>query len=150
MKDRLLNAYLTGTVDEAAYKAKSHELSMEEMRTDDTLAQLGDIEGTCMHTAMALFDWSQQADAIWRRSNNAVRRQILDAVYLNRALGRVNLVTTKRKPFDILAERPDSKKSRGDRTAIELFLSGLKAWPRSLQATSQGLTSDSTTVDPGD
>jgi len=32
-----------------------------------------------------------------------------------------------RKPFDILVEGLVSEKSRGDKTAIELFLSGAKA-----------------------
>jgi hypothetical protein len=33
-----------------------------------------------------------------------------------------------RKPFDVLTEGLDLKKSRGDKTAIELFLAGLGSW----------------------
>ena len=33
-----------------------------------------------------------------------------------------------RKPFDILAEGFVSEKSRGLRTAIELFLTGIRGW----------------------
>jgi hypothetical protein len=33
-----------------------------------------------------------------------------------------------RKPFDVLAEGPLSKNSRGDRTAIELFVAGVRGW----------------------
>jgi hypothetical protein len=33
-----------------------------------------------------------------------------------------------RKPFDVLAEGLVSEKSRGDKTAIELFLSGVRGW----------------------
>lgn len=66
-------------------------------------------------TALAIFEWSQNAAAIWRGSNNALKRDILDSVCLNRTLSDVSLVTTKRKPFDILAERPRFKESRGDR-----------------------------------
>ena len=43
---------------------------------------------------------------LWRGSNNAIRREILDAVYLNRTLSEVSLFTEKRKPFDELAKRP--------------------------------------------
>ena len=48
------------------------------------------------------------------RSNNAVRREILNAVCLNRTLTDVNLNVTKRKPFDVSAKGPDLKNSRGD------------------------------------
>jgi len=41
MQDRLLNAYLAGTVEEVVYKAKSAELKAEAARADETLAQLG-------------------------------------------------------------------------------------------------------------
>jgi site-specific DNA recombinase len=64
---------------------------------------------------LAIFDWSQNAAEIWRGSNNAQRRDILDSVCLHRTLSDVSLVTTKRKPFDVLAERPLLKNSRGDR-----------------------------------
>jgi hypothetical protein len=33
-----------------------------------------------------------------------------------------------RKPFDVLAEGFISKDNRGDRTAIELFLAGVRGW----------------------
>jgi hypothetical protein len=34
-----------------------------------------------------------------------------------------------RKPFDVLAEGLLYEKSRGDRTALELFVSAVQAWP---------------------
>jgi hypothetical protein len=37
-------------------------------------------------------------------------------------------VTTKKKPFDFFVERLPLKKSRGDRTPIELFLAGVASW----------------------
>jgi len=33
-----------------------------------------------------------------------------------------------RKPFDVLAEGLISRQSRGDKTAIELFMAGLGGW----------------------
>ena len=44
-----------------------------------------------------------------------------------RVAGR-NLVPTMRKPFDVLAEGLLLKNSRGDKTAIELFLAGVRGW----------------------
>ncbi|MFH1919167.1 MAG: recombinase family protein [Planctomycetota bacterium] len=114
MQDRLLNAYLAGTMEEVIFTAKSNELKAEAAKTDEAVAQLGDVAPAHGETALALFDWSQRGAGIWRGSNNAVRREILDAVCLNRTLGDLNLVTTKRKPFDVFAERLDLKNSRGD------------------------------------
>ena len=115
MQDRLLNAYLAGTVDEVAYKAKSNELKAEAAKADESLAKLGDVDPARAETALALFDWTQNAAEIWRGSNNRVRREILDSVCLNRTLGDVNLVATKRKPFDIFAKRLEIKNSRSRR-----------------------------------
>src|SRR3990172_7859248 len=98
MQDRLLNAYLAGTVEEGVFGHKSNELKAEAARADEALAQLGDVAPARGETALALFDWSQRGADIWRGSNNAVRREILDCVCLNRTLGDLNLVTTKRKP----------------------------------------------------
>lgn len=114
MQDRLLTAYLAGTVDEVVYMAKTDELRSETRNVEESLERLSDHDPARAATALTVFDFSQRAADIWRGSNNAVRREILDAVCLNRMLSDVTLVTTKRKPFDVLAERPFLKKSRGD------------------------------------
>src|SRR5262245_22891021 len=115
MQDRLLNAYLAGTVEEVVFSAKSNELKAEAAKTGEALAQVGDGTPTRGERALVLFDWSQRAFDLWRRSNNSIRREILDSVCLNRTLSDVSLVTTKRKPFDVFAERPHLENSRGDR-----------------------------------
>jgi site-specific DNA recombinase len=114
MQDRLLNAYLAGTVEEVVYKAKSAELKGETAKADEALGQLGDADPTRGETAVAVFDWAQRAADLWRGSNNAIKREILDSVCLNRTLGDVNLYTTKRKPFDVFAEGLNCHDSRGD------------------------------------
>ncbi len=115
MQDRLLNAYLAGTIEESIYKAKSNELKSEAAKTDEVLGKLGDVDPARGELAVTLFDWTQRAADVWRGSNNALRREILDAVCLNRCLNDVNLVLQKRKPFDEFAERPFLKNSRGDK-----------------------------------
>ena len=115
MQDRLLNAYLAGTVDEDVYKAKTNELKAEVANVDTTLAQLGDLDPARGELATNLFDWTQKAADVWRGSNNAVRRRILDSICLNRTVSDVTLVLEKRKPFGDFAERPLLKNSRGDR-----------------------------------
>ena len=115
MQDRLLNAYLAGTVGKDAYRAKSNELKAEDAKVDISLQEMEEIDARQTDTALQLFDWTQNAAEIWRGSNNAVRREILDAVCLNRTLSDVSLVTEKRKPFDALAKRPELENSRADR-----------------------------------
>ena len=115
MQDRLLNAYLAGTVEEVVYKAKSTELKAEAAKADETLAQLGDVDPARAEIGPGAL----RLDAK-RRGNRgavqtiAVRREILDAVCLNRTLSDVNLDAIKRKPFDVFAKGLDFKNSRGD------------------------------------
>ncbi len=121
-------------MEEAVFKSKSNELNAEAARA---LAQLGDTAPARGETALVLFDWTEKAADVWRGSNPAIRREILDCVCLNRTLGDVSLCLVKRKPFDVLAEGLDFKKSRGDKTAIELFLGGVKTLASQLSITRQ-------------
>jgi hypothetical protein len=114
MQDRLLNAYLAGTIEEVIYKVKAAELKSEFSKTDESLATLGDVDPAKGEVAMAIFDFTQKAAERWLGSNTTVRREILDLVCLNRSLNDVNLVTTKRKPFDVIVGF-NLGKSRGDR-----------------------------------
>ena len=84
-------------------------------RVDEELASVEEADAGRATGALALFDWTQRAAEIWRGSNTEVRRELLDAICLNRTLGDVNLVTEKRKPFDAFAERLELKNSRSDR-----------------------------------
>lgn len=116
MQDRLLNAYLAGTVEEGQYRDKSEELQSELAGVTEARERVRRIDAGDITVAFAVFDWCQNADEHWRRSNSAMRRRILDSVSLNRTLSDANLCLTKRKPFDLLTEGRDSEKSRGDRT----------------------------------
>jgi DNA invertase Pin-like site-specific DNA recombinase len=114
MEDRLLNAYLAGTIDEDAFSAKSTELKREVAEVERQLDEGGGVDTKVGQRALEVFDFSQNLVDIWRGSNWARRRQILDCVSLNRTLSDVSLDFTRRKPFDFLAERPFLKESRGD------------------------------------
>ena len=113
MQERLLNAYIAGRVDEATYVSKSKGLRRE---AEDVDRQL---DGTAVDPANAdlalqVFDFSQNLVDVWRGSNFADRREILNCVSLNRTLDDVSLVMTKRKPFDVLAEGLQMTHTRGD------------------------------------
>ena len=100
MQERLLNAYLDGTIDEGVFGAKSEELK----------------------AALGMFDWSQEAAQTWLGSNKAARREILDRVCLNRKLSDASLCLEMRTPFRELAERRVLQNSRSDWTPLELFV----------------------------
>ena len=116
MQDRLLNGYLAGTINEAVFNDKSSDLKRQAEEVDRQLDQDTHFDTGPAQTALAVFDFSQNLIDIWRGSNFAVRRQILDCVSSNRTLSDVSLVITKRKPFDLLAERPLLKNTGRYRT----------------------------------
>jgi len=128
MQDRLLNAFLAGTVDEAVFNAKSAELKAQQAEVERQLDGAGAMTEEAGKLALSVFDFSQNLAEIWRGSNSATRRQVLEAVSLNRTLSDTSLCLTKRKPFDFLAERPVLKIGRGDWTKFEPLRQALAAF----------------------
>ena len=114
MKDRLLSAYLAGPVDEVTFQSKNTELDTQLREAQEALRRCGDMDARRGDKALALFDWSQQAADVWKGSKPARKREILEEVSLNRMLSDTTLCLEKRKPFDILAERPSIQLARGD------------------------------------
>lgn len=115
MLDRLLNAYLEGLVEEPAFKAKQADLKRELAEVGQQLDGGSTWDPKRGELALAAFDFSQQAAEIWRRSNWAVRREILAAVSSNRHVDAVKLCLEKRKPFDAFIEGPLTSFGRTDR-----------------------------------
>jgi site-specific DNA recombinase len=115
MQERLLTAYLAGTIDETTLAAKQTQLRDEAATVAATLATDGDMDAEDVRTAIGVFQFAQNAAQIWRGSKMDQKREILESVSLNRLLGDVTLVVEKRKPFDELAKRPQIQLSRGDR-----------------------------------
>ena len=114
MQDRLLNGYLLGGIDEATLAAKQQELKDELAEVEEMLSQAKEMSTADAQAALAVFDFSQNVAEIWRGSKMAEKREILESVSLNRRLGHLSLCISKRKPFDILAERPEIQTSRDD------------------------------------
>ena len=114
MQDRLLNGYLAGTIDEPTFQMKSADLKSQLEDVECQLDEADQFDPAFGQTALAVFDFGQNLVPLWRGSNSARKRTILECVSLNRMLSDVNLVLVKRRPFDFLVERPFLKKSRGD------------------------------------
>ena len=113
MQERLLDAFLRGAVDEAAFSAKTADLKAQVAEVERQLDGAGKVTEENGRLALSVFDFSQNLVDIWRRSNFASRRTILDCVSSNLVLTDASLVLAKRSPFDWLAERPFLKDGRG-------------------------------------
>jgi len=114
MQDRLLSAFLAGTIDESTLATKQTELRDEAATVAETLANWKDMDPHDVRVALTIFEFAQNAAEIWRGSKMLEKRRILETLSLNRMLGDVTLVIEKRKPFDELAKRPCVTTSRGD------------------------------------
>ena len=113
MQDRLLNAYLAGTVEEVVYQAKSAEFKRELERVQEALEQALQLDPEAQSCAVGVFEFSQRLPELWNGSNWNQKREILECVSLNRVLDGSSLVMTKRKPFDFLSEKGFLKIGRG-------------------------------------
>jgi len=119
MQDRLLNGYLAGSIDQQTFQIKSLDLKTQLEEVERLLDEVDKFDPACGEAALATFEFSQNLVELWRGSNSAQKRELLEVVSLNRKVSDVSLVLIKRKPFDFLAERPFLKKSRGDCHGIE-------------------------------
>ena len=106
MNDRLLNAFLAGSIDELTFNAKLAALRDEAAQIEERLGNVATLEPPDVRAALAVFEFSQNVPDLWRGSKMLEKRRILEALSLNRMLGDVTLVLEKRKPFDELAKRP--------------------------------------------
>jgi DNA invertase Pin-like site-specific DNA recombinase len=114
MHDRLVTAYLQGTLDEAVFVEKANDLKSEMALVDEALQRAAEFDDADAEMALTVFDFSQQVVERWEHSEAATRRQILECVSSNRALSDVSLALTKRRPFDVIAERAFLGSGRGD------------------------------------
>ena len=115
MQDRLLSAYLSSNIDDVTFQNKSVGLKAQLGEMETALQSSGGMNGGRGETALALFNWSQQAADVWLGSKMDLKREILGEIALNRTLSDVTLCLEKRRPFDILVKRPSVQPTRGDK-----------------------------------
>jgi site-specific DNA recombinase len=130
---RLLDAFLSGTVDKDAYTEKAEEIKTEISKVEESLAEESKVNGEFMQLAEAAFNLSQRAVETWHGSNWAIRRELLEILSSNRELDVASLALTWNKPFDAFAEQPDLKDGGGggNRTRVpRCFKQGLYACSR--------------------
>ncbi len=78
MQDRLLNAYLSGSIEESVFHDKTSELKRDVESIEQSRAALNESPDDHSDAALALFDWSEDAAEIWARSKMPLRREILN------------------------------------------------------------------------
>ena len=114
MLDRLMNGFLNGAIEEAAFAAKSADLKAQQQGVERQLDEAGWDDPQLAERALSLYDFSQNLVDIWHGSNWSRRREILECVSSNRLLSDTSLCLVKRKPFSDLAERLPFVYGRGD------------------------------------
>tara|TARA_Y100000589_G_scaffold278219_1_gene273617 strand:+ start:1269 stop:2009 length:741 start_codon:yes stop_codon:yes gene_type:complete len=104
MQQRLLDAYLAGGLDQKTFTTKSSQFKdqIDEAKINIQTSKAAPLTG--FEQVLEVFDLAQEAAKRWETGDHAARRELLDTVLLNRSLSATSLVTTKRKPFDLLAE----------------------------------------------
>jgi len=105
MQDRLLNAFLADTIDEAIYKTKSLQLTAEQDQIDAAVREAETLAHSGEH-ALQTFDLSRKLIETWSGLNISQRRKLLDLMSSYRVLSATTIEITKRPPFSILAEWP--------------------------------------------
>lgn len=132
-QDRLLNMRLSKDIDQETFARKHTEMRDRLASIKLQLDVVDRSHDEKAELAAKVFELSQTLRQQWLTADYATKRRILEIVFLNCSLNDVTLVPTMRKPFDVLAEGLISKNSRGDKTAIELFLAGIRGWEAELR-----------------
>jgi site-specific DNA recombinase len=127
MKERLLNCYLSGVIEETAFNAKNAEIARELLEVEESAARAENYDPEAPRRALGLFEFSQQAADLWARSSSEQKREILACFSSNAMLSTASLCLTKRKPFDFLVERPFLEVGRGDWTRTSDLLNPIQA-----------------------
>ncbi|MGE4158214.1 MAG: recombinase family protein [Planctomycetota bacterium] len=115
MKKRLLDAYLTGTVEKDVYNTKLAELNRELAQAETELGEATGFEPGAAETVLKIFDYSQNLGDLWRRSNVEKKREILESCTSNRVIIDATLDVTWRCPFDEVAKWGILRNGRGER-----------------------------------
>ena len=114
-QDRLLNLRLLDEIDEQTFAGKSTELRDRVAKLDLQLDASDRGRAEKGEVAMRLFELSQTLREKWLTVDSCANRRSIEIACLNFLLKPVRLVSTSRKPFDVLVEGLESVKIRGDR-----------------------------------
>lgn len=112
---RLTNHLLLEEINPTTYAETARDLRDREaeLKLEIDVADRGRHE--IIDIAVKAFELSQSLREKWLTADYAAKRRILEIICLNCSLDGVSLVTTIRKPFDLLAKGLLQKDSRGDR-----------------------------------
>ena len=105
--ERLLDAFLSGTVEKAAYDKKALEIRDEVERIKQDELSETRINATFIESVEAAFNLTQSAAETWAVSDSTVKRELLEMFSLKSELSDTTLTLTWNKPFNNLANNDD-------------------------------------------
>jgi len=97
--NRLLDAFIGGTVEKAAYDAKALEIRDEVERIKQEEISESHVNASFIETAEAVFNLTQHAAETWLISNWPIKRELLEIFSLKCELSDTSLFITWNKPF---------------------------------------------------
>ncbi len=101
--ERLLDAFIGGSVEKAIYDRKALEIRDEVERIKQEEMRDSQVNATFIETAEAVFNLTQRAAETWHISNWTVKRELLEIFSLKCELDDASLSLHWNKPFDHLA-----------------------------------------------
>jgi DNA invertase Pin-like site-specific DNA recombinase len=97
--NRLLDAFISGTVEKSVYDAKALEIRDEVERIKQEEMSESRVNSSFIETVEAAFNLTQRAAETWLVSNWPVKRQLLEIFSLKCELDDASLTITWNKPF---------------------------------------------------
>lgn len=114
-QERLLNLRLLNEIDAHTFTAKKTELRDREARLKLQVETASRGRHENADLAVKAFELSQSLRQKWLTADYAVKRRVLEILFLNCRLVDATLVPEMRKPFDVVAEGLVFEQSRGER-----------------------------------
>ncbi|MCL1892138.1 MAG: recombinase family protein [Alphaproteobacteria bacterium] len=110
MKDKLLDFYLKGKIDENTYNVREAEIAAEKAELNDMLAKYKEIDGNIIVKVEKVLDFAANIGKLIKSPNCEVRRQLLGLILSDCFLEGKKLRFTILSPISALVKEPQKEK----------------------------------------
>jgi site-specific DNA recombinase len=113
--DRLVDLLIEQSITQSIYDTKVQELQNRRHEVEQRLAAHTKADDTFNYTLSVLLGLTARAHECFLRANIEQKRKLLTLIFANLEMQGANLCYTLRKPFDVLAQIPESEDWRARR-----------------------------------
>lgn len=111
--DALMDLIMDGVIDRAEYARKKKELHEQQMDIRSRLEAVSTADDKFKECLIALISLASEAHDLFKGSNTAQKRKLINDVFLNLSLKGTTLCYTLKKPFDQFVKCTDLNKWQG-------------------------------------